>query len=142
MNRGIDLRIERDVAASPERLWQCLKRRELLAEWFFAVDFEPIPGHRFTILGDAVPGWRGWTNVEVIELDPPRRMVWAFDCTSEAPPSRVTFSIEPIESGCRLVITHEGEAPGLTCRLLKAGWTDYSKRLAALAPLVPGQFAP
>lgn len=131
--RSIDLRIERRIAASIDRVWACLTTPDLIADWFFAVDFQPEIGHRFRIEGEPVTGWRGWTEVEVLELDPPRRMLWSFDCTAEAAPSRVLFELEPHEDHVRLILTHEGFVPPTTRHLLDEGWSAYTTALEALA---------
>lgn len=129
----IDLKIERRIAASIGTVWACLTTPDFIADWFFAVDFRPEVGHRFRIEGEPVTGWRGWTEVEVVELDPPRRMLWSFDCTAEAAPSRVLFELEPDEDHVRLILTHEGFVPPKTRRLLDEGWSSYTMALKALA---------
>lgn len=136
MLQSIELRIERRIGASLATVWACITTPELIAHWFFTVDFKPVAGHRFTITGASVPGWRGWTNVEVLELEPPHRMVWKFDCVDEAPPSRVSFDLTEEDGGVRLVLTHEGEVPARTRQLLKEGWSSYLLRLPELAAKV------
>ncbi|WP_048645138.1 SRPBCC family protein [Nitratireductor soli] len=133
MLRPIDLTIERHIRASLATVWDCITRPDLIARWFFATDFKPIVGHRFTIVGEAVAGWRGWTNVEVLELSPPHRMVWSFDCTDAAPPGRVSFRLEEVDDGVRLRLSHEGGAPAPTRQLLDEGWSVYLGQLADLA---------
>ena len=133
MLKPIAIRIERDVKASLATVWACLTQPDLIAQWFFAVDFRPQVGHRFRIRGDEVVGWRGWTDVEVIEIDAPRRMVWSFDCTGQAPPGRVVFTLKECAGFVRFILTHEGRVPANTRRLLDAGWTDYVGRLSRLA---------
>ncbi|MGI6855440.1 SRPBCC family protein [Mesorhizobium sp. 1B3] len=133
MLKPIAIRIERDIKASPATVWACLTRPDLIAQWFFAVDFQPRAGHRFCIRGDEALGWRGWTDVEVIEIQAPRRMVWSFDCTEQAPPGRVVFTLEERAGFVRFVLTHEGRVPMATRRLLDTGWADYAARLSRLA---------
>lgn len=133
MLKPIAIRVERDIEASLATVWACLTRPELMAQWFFAVDFQPRVGHRFRINGDEVVGWRGWTEVEVIEIEAPHRMVWSFDCTEQAPPGRVVFTLEQRAGFVRFVLTHEGRVPIATRRLLDTGWTEYATRLSRLA---------
>jgi uncharacterized protein YndB with AHSA1/START domain len=80
-----------------------------------------------------VPGWRGWTDVEVVEIAAPHRMVWLFDCVEDAPPGRVVFTLEEATGHLRFRLTHSGFVPMLTRRLLNAGWRQYAERLALLA---------
>lgn len=132
MLKPIDLALERDIRASLATVWACLTEPKLIAQWFFAVDFRPVAGHRFRIAGEAVAGWRGWTEVEVLEIAPPHRMVWSFDCVENAPAGRVVFSLTEHAGFVRLVLTHDGLMPEPTLRLLDAGWRQYTGNLAIL----------
>lgn len=138
MLHPIDLKIERRINASLGTVWACVTQPDFIAEWFFAVDFQPVVGHRFVIRGAPVLGWRGWTNVEIIELEPLRRMVWSFDCVEEAPPSRVCFELDEVAGGVRLLLTHEGKVPQNTRLLLDQGWSAYTRQLTALAERMQG----
>ncbi len=133
MLKPIDLRFERDIRASLATVWECLVDTKLIAEWFFAVDFKPVVGHRFRIAGEAVAGWRGWTEVQVLEVAPPHRMVWSFDCAEQAPAGRVVFSLTEHPDFVRLILTHDGLVPEPTLHLLDAGWRQYTGNLLTLA---------
>lgn len=133
MLKPIDLTFERDIHASLATVWACLVQPELIARWFFTVDFRPVVGHRFRIVGEAAAGWRGWTEVQVLEITPPHHMVWSFDCTAQAPAGRVVFSLSEHDGFIRLVVTHDGMVPEPTLRLLAAGWEEYTGNLRALA---------
>lgn len=133
MLKPIDLTFERDIRASLATVWACLTDSTLIARWFFAVDFRPIVGHRFRIAGQAVAGWRGWTEVEILEIAPPHRMVWSFDCVEQAPPGRVVFTLAEHADFVRLVLTHDGQVPQSTLRLLDAGWREYTGNLRTTA---------
>ena len=52
----------------------------------------------------------GWVKTEVIELDPPRRMVWAW-WLDGATPTTVTFELASEREGTRLRLTHASYAP-------------------------------
>lgn len=129
MVQTINLAFERRFYASVETVWVCLTRSDLIARWFFAVDFQAVVGHRFRILGTAQTGWRGWTEVEVLEVEAPRRMAWRFDCTDSAPASRVEFALDEIDGEVRLRLTQHGSAPKETIHLLDKGWETYLCRL-------------
>ena len=133
MLKPIDLIFERDIRASLATVWACLTDPKLIAQWFFAVDFKPLVGHRFRISGEAVPGWRGWTEVEVLEIVAPTHMAWSFDCADKAPAGRVVFSLQQHVGFVRLVLTHNGQVPATTLRLLSAGWEEYTGNLRTLA---------
>lgn len=51
---------------------------------------------------------------EVLEIDPPRRLVMTFDVTAEGlpePPSRVTYELEDRHGATKLTVIHEGFPP-------------------------------
>jgi uncharacterized protein YndB with AHSA1/START domain len=63
---------------------------------------------------------------EVLEIDPPRRLVMTFDATPEGmnePPSRVTYELEELHGATKLTVIHDGFQPD--SEVLKAtskGW--------------------
>jgi uncharacterized protein YndB with AHSA1/START domain len=51
---------------------------------------------------------------EVLEIDPPRRLVMTFDISPEGerePPSRVTYELEELHGATKLTVIHDGFAP-------------------------------
>ncbi len=131
---SVDFRlvVERDLRHGVERVWQAITDADDIARWFFPILFAPVVGHGFCIRGEPVPGWRGWTDCEVLAIEPPRRMVWSFACTDDDAPTIVEFVITPRDTGCRLRITHHGRVPPRTLDLLDQGWNLYCDRLVAL----------
>src|SRR5580692_11113718 len=83
----------------PEKVWRAITTRELLAAWLMENDFEPVVGHRFQMKGIPVPavGFTGLVASEVLEIDPPRRLVisWADALEGNALKSTVTFEVVP-----------------------------------------------
>ena len=69
----------------------------------------------------------------MLELDPPRRMVWAWSSNDGNPPSRVTFELEPENGGSRLRLTHEGEIEPAIGAILVEGWPGRIDALAKAA---------
>jgi uncharacterized protein YndB with AHSA1/START domain len=72
------LRIDRVLPHSPERVWQAVSDREMLAAWFMDNDFEPTLGRRFTFRMKPQRGWDGVTHCEVIEFAPPHRLAFSY----------------------------------------------------------------
>ena len=66
---------------------------------------------------------------EIVEIDPPRRLVTTFSATwspevAADPPSQLTWEIEPIGGACRLRMIHEELAPGsATVHEVAGGWS-------------------
>jgi uncharacterized protein YndB with AHSA1/START domain len=113
------------VRTTPEALWQALTDPDRTAQYFFGRRVESTwqPGApvRYVFEGDAA------THGEVVEAEPPRRLVmtWSHtfaDGVTEGP-SRVSWEIEPLGTTCRLRLVHD-DFHGVT-RLFEAvgrGW--------------------
>jgi uncharacterized protein YndB with AHSA1/START domain len=134
-------RIDRtiDIKASPHRVWRALTDVSELASWF-----------QVTIEGDIAQGSEVWMTsvhpqhagmrwpVRIVELTPPRRMVWQWH-PGEIDPARdyahdpqttVTFTLEPSAGGTRLSVAETGFDALSLERRAKAyadntqGWTE------------------
>lgn len=100
---------------SPERVWVALTDPHALAEWLMPNTFKPILGHEFEFRYDPQPPCgTGLTVCKVLELDPPRRMVWSWtnrslDRRRQSPQAmRVEWRLTPEGAGTRLVLEHSG----------------------------------
>lgn len=97
------------IKASPEKIWDALTRPELTAQYFHTARVENTPDGHIS----HGPNGDVWTKGEVMEFDPPRRLVHEWRSlydpeTAEEPASRVTWEIEPQEGGyCKLTATHD-----------------------------------
>ena len=100
------------IKTTPERLWEAITDPEIRAKYNFGagVNSDWTPGARLEIDAAKAGGLLG--EGEVIEVDPPRRLVhtmvalWSDDVKREGP-SRVTSEIEPVGDSCRLTLTHD-----------------------------------
>lgn len=98
----------------PETVWVALTDRHALAEWLMPNDFEPVAGRPFRFQVDPMPGCGGLTECEVLEIDPPRRMVWSWVIVPKdvnAPrhkPMTITWTLRPESGGTRLILEHAG----------------------------------
>lgn len=107
------------IATTPQKVWQALVDVELMREYWVG----PGGGCARVNVSDWKPGSR-WEHQrlddartvdivgQVIESDPPRRLVYTWARPTEAEDdsrhSRVSFAIEPVEDGLvRLTVTHE-----------------------------------
>lgn len=104
------------IKARPEEVWAALTEGEMTRRYFHAthVSSEWQLGARVEYRmenGDlAVDG-------EILEIDAPRHLsfTWKVHYSEELatePASRVTFDIEPLDEGCRVVLTHDQFEPG------------------------------
>jgi len=129
----LDIALDERLPHPPERVWQALTDAATICGWLMATDdFQPEVGARFKLKTEHLSP-TGWIDAEVLELDPPRRMVWAWSSNDGNPPSRVTFELEPENGGTRLRLTHEGEIEPAIGAILVEGWPGRIEALADAA---------
>jgi uncharacterized protein YndB with AHSA1/START domain len=100
------------IKTTPERLWEAITDSDTRARYNFGagVRSDWQPGSRVELSAPNGSGLLG--DGEVLEADPPRRLVhtmialWSDEVKSEGA-SRVTWEIEPIRDSCRLTVTHD-----------------------------------
>jgi uncharacterized protein YndB with AHSA1/START domain len=101
--------VEREtiLEAEPERVWEALTDEDLLGDWFAdGARLDPWEGGEVEF--DCDDGERRGT-VRRFEQERELAFTWARDGAGE---SLVTFTIEPVEDGTRLVVVERGlDAP-------------------------------
>jgi uncharacterized protein YndB with AHSA1/START domain len=130
-----DLRFDRYYPHPPEKVWRALTDARAIAQWLMPNDFEPKLGHHFQFRSKPVGGWDGIVNCEVLELDPPRRLVYTW--TSNMLDTRVAWRLEPEGTGTRLRLEHtgfDGFRAWMISHILGSGWK--SRILAELGAVV------
>ena len=113
------------IRTTPERLWEAITDPGIRAKYQFgtAVHSDWAAGSRLEMTAPKA-GLLG--EGEVLEADPPRRLVhtmtalWADDVRSEGA-SRVAWEIEPVGDSCRLIVTHDQLREGAKDQLY-GGW--------------------
>ena len=93
-----------------------------LASWLMPNDFAPRIGHRFSLRSAAIPGWRGRAECEVLEMDPPRRMVWSWRSSDTGAPTTLTFELSAVSAGTRVTLRHAGDADLAMADLIRTRW--------------------
>ncbi len=98
-----------------DQVWRAIAHRAALAEWMFPNDFEPRVGHRFAFQVPPNPkmNFDGLTvHCEVLECDPPSRLVFSWTAGGPVVDTRVSFQLQPLGEGegegTRLVFEHTG----------------------------------
>jgi uncharacterized protein YndB with AHSA1/START domain len=118
------------IRATPEQVWKGITDPEFTERYYFGtrVDSTLTPGDAFVYRGNdgqvALDG-------EVVECDPPRRLVqtfralWGPEVAAE-PASRVTWEVEEDgPGGCRLTVTHDQlDASPITAQQVAGGWAE------------------
>jgi uncharacterized protein YndB with AHSA1/START domain len=140
------------IPHAPEKVWVALTDRRALAEWLMPNDFAPIVGHEFRFEIDPMPGCEHITRCKVLEVDPPRRLVYTWLPVFKQPrnpspePSTVTWTLHPAPGGTRLHLEHRGLEiyPWWQRFMLRFGWGTMMKRWIGLcaARVEQGNFSP
>jgi uncharacterized protein YndB with AHSA1/START domain len=116
------------------RVWAALTSSEALAVWLMPNDFEPVLGRKFTFTTKPAPGFDGIVWCEVLELDPPSRMVWSW-AGGMGLQSTVTFTLTPDGDGTTRLRMHHVGFHGLSGQLVR-------RILAGGYPRILGQLLP
>ena len=114
------------IKTTPQRLWDAITTPEQREKYNFgaAVLGELKPGAKYTM--SARNGTVMLGEGEILEVDPPRRLVqtmvalWSDDVKREGP-SRITWEIEQVRDSCRLTVTHDRLREGANDQLY-GGW--------------------
>ena len=118
----LDVFLEELLPHPIEAVWAVLTDADAISDWLMATtDFEAAVGARFRMRTRHLAA-DGWVRAQVTELDPPRRMVWAWSSSEDGPSTTVTFELTPLADGTRLTLTHVGEIDELVGGLLRDGW--------------------
>jgi uncharacterized protein YndB with AHSA1/START domain len=125
------------IRTTPERLWQAITDPAITKLYFYESSVESTwkpggPLNRRRADGSFM------LEGEVLEIDPPHRLVHTFVASHRKPedrdpPSRVTWEIEPRGETCRLTLTHEHYAGDTeTYRGTVTGWNPVLSGLKTL----------
>ena len=114
------------IKTTPERLWEAITDPEIRSKYHFGclVASQWTPGSRVEMTHPGASGLL--TEGEILEADPPRRLVqtmtclWSDDARREGT-SRVTWEIEPVGDSCRLTVTHDQLREGAPAEIY-GGW--------------------
>ncbi|MFC3230689.1 SRPBCC family protein [Marinibaculum pumilum] len=125
------------IRTTPERLWRALTAPEdtcrYWAETWQDCRWEQGAGWRLMI-----PDGRIGDAGEVLEIDPPRKLVlsWRNEFMSElraAGPSRLTYLLEPQDDVVKLTVTHRAEGPDpALIEAVSDGWPGILASLKSL----------
>jgi len=126
LERTMEKVFEIYIKTTPERLWEAIVTPEQREKYNFGAGVwgELKPGAKYTM--SARNGTVMLGEGEILEVDPPRRLVqtmvalWSDDVKREGP-SRITWEIEQVRDSCRLTITHDRLRDGANDQLY-GGW--------------------
>ena len=136
-----DIRIERDFAVSPERLFRAITERADLVAWWGPEGMAAVDSQfDFTATGPWFAVIRGENGQDykmsgqITRVDPPRTVGftwgWHDDTDARGPESHVTLTVVETGSGARLIVDHRDLDEGEMAQSHETGWTS---SLASLA---------
>jgi len=132
------------IRSSAERLWEALTSPEFTKQYWFGMQLQTDwkAGSAWRLL---FPDGRLADTGEVLEVDPPRRLVlrwrneWGPEMKAEGE-ATCTMSLEPADGAVKLTITHEMERDhSLLIEKVSGGWPRILSNLKSL--LETGQTA-
>ncbi|MCW3819164.1 SRPBCC domain-containing protein [Micromonospora sp. DR5-3] len=130
MSESTAIALDQFLPHPPAKVWRALTDSDLLARWLMPNDFRPVPGHRFSFRTNPRPGqgFDGVIHCEVLELDEPRRLRWAW--RGGRLDTVVSWTLVPEGRGTRLFLEHAGFDPDdpvqrRTFTLLDGGWRSH-----------------
>jgi len=118
----LDVRVDELIPHPIEAVWGALTDAASISGWLMTTaGFRPEVGAAFRMKTRNLSA-DGWVRAEVLELDPPRRMVWSWSIADGFAPTSVTFELEPEGDGTRLTLMHTGEIDSDIGARLVDGW--------------------
>ena len=135
--RPITIRKQRFYPHPPEDVWSAITDPHALAEWLEPNNHQPKVGHKFQFRCDPGVCGSGITECEVLEADPPKRLVWSWinvpaDESKPRPaPMTITWILTPQDDGTLLTLEHTGaeNIDWLTRNMMRIGWGFMMKRM-------------
>ena len=125
------------IHTTPEKLWEALTEASFIRQYWFGVNVECAweKGSSWKLV---YPDGRLADTGEILEIDPPRRMVirwqneWKPELKAEGP-SRCIIELEPTSGAVKLTITHEMDrADSAFIQAVSGGWPKVLSNLKSL----------
>jgi uncharacterized protein YndB with AHSA1/START domain len=101
--------VEREMPFPPEKVWRALTQSHLIEEWLMKNDFKADVGHQFHFRAEPQPHWNGVVDCEVLEIEPHRRLSYAWGALGLE--SVVTFTLTATSTGTHLRMEQSGFRP-------------------------------
>ncbi|MEM7417763.1 MAG: SRPBCC domain-containing protein [Gemmatimonadota bacterium] len=131
--------LTRDIEASPETVWGILTTPELFSGWMDGqVTFEPTVGSAFRA---EFPNFQTVIAGTIVRLDTEARtieMTWGVESGPQADhfpagSSLVSMSVEAVERGCRVHLTHAQLPSTAEAMDHEGGWRFHLSKMALVA---------
>ncbi|MGO8961822.1 MAG: SRPBCC family protein [Streptosporangiaceae bacterium] len=109
-----DIRIVRDYAYPPAKVWQAVTEPALIplstatGAGGRPEGFTTTVGTRFRFIGKPKPGWDGVVECEVLEVREPVLLRYSWTDSTGGDATEVAYRLEPHDGGTRFVHEHTG----------------------------------
>jgi uncharacterized protein YndB with AHSA1/START domain len=119
-----DIAFERIYPHPLRKVWRALTDRELLGQWLMETDFVPERGASFQMWCQYGEGGTDRYLCELIEFEPPRRMVWSWvlDERQNDGAMHVEFTLKEVPEGTHLRVRHFGDRDQEIIDAFQGGW--------------------
>lgn len=124
--------VERHYPHSIAEVWEALTTNDAISEWLLdTTNFKAEGGHRFEMTC-VVDGQLDVYRCQVLELDPPNRMVWSWVLAGneDLGLTEVEFRLTAFDTGTRVQLLHRGDRDKAMLERFKAGWPHKLDQLA------------
>ncbi len=105
---------EFELRHPPEKVWRALTDPVLLSEWLMPVVDQKLAleqGKSFVLKIQPRPGWEGFVNCRMLEIDAPRKLSYAWVVENLELDTVVTFTLTRTASGTRMLLEQSGFKP-------------------------------
>ena len=133
---------EIDLKHAAEKVWRAISEPALLAEWLLPVVENKLklePQAAFVFKTQPYPPWDGTVNCRVLEVDPHKKLSYAWVVGDMELDTVVTFTLTPTESGTRLSLVQSGFKPDQKQSFggARYGWRAMGGKLVELLAKIP-----
>jgi uncharacterized protein YndB with AHSA1/START domain/uncharacterized protein YciI len=119
-----------EIRVPPERVFQALTTEELTRWWGSEDEYRTTkfvmdarPGGTWRTDGRGRDGSDFYVEGEVLEIDPPRRLVQTWKPSWESgPATKIVYTLDAIDGGTRVTVRHSGFATARSCESHSEGW--------------------
>lgn len=117
--------VEREFTHPPEKVWRALTESSLIEQWLMKNDFQPVPGHAFTLSMPPMPNWNGIIDCQVVTVEPCRTLAYTWGALGQQ--TVVTLTLTPTPAGTHLRMEQSGFRPEQQANIKGAtyGWQNF-----------------
>ncbi len=121
-----------DIAAPAARVFRAMSDPRELVQWWGSAetyrahrwDADFRVGGTWRVEGRSASGEPYCVHGEFLEIVAPRKIVqtWSYDWDGDQPATKLTYLLEDIPGGTRVIVRHEGFATPQACGSHASGW--------------------